>query len=122
MRDPNITQAERDWHRTRRMFVFHNNKLIIAGLLDDRGHREWFASEGWAFAYEHDVRGFYDETGVYLYRGADYRCDAEVEQTVEYDGSLFEGIVAAGTPIYGGMVPGEMGVRWQPIKQLGVVP
>lgn len=121
MRIASITEEERTWHRSRRMLVFIDHSLHVAPPWDERGHREWFAEAGWANAYENNVRGFYDSTGLYLYKGADYRCDDDVRRAVRNNMDLISCQVPAGLPVYGGMIPGLMGQRWEPIERLGTV-
>lgn len=127
------TQAERDWHRTRRMLVLIDGFWFVAPPDDERGHREWFADSHVEHAYETCVRGFIDETGVYLYKGSDYRLDDDVRGACEhdvaglwiiakYDRYGLSLLLRSGMPVYGGMVPGKLGERWDAIEKIAEVP
>lgn len=138
-----ITEAERTWHRTRHMFVIMSitapmvsTQLCADGLMlleaprhDDRGHREWLAD----LQAPHDafvtwVRGFRDDTGVYLYRGPDYACDDDVRRAadwlasrmIEPDGPLWPDWLGT-VGVHGGMRRGPLGTRWEPIEKIRTV-
>lgn len=115
------TEAERVWHRSRRAIVFHNGELRFNDKGDERGHREWFIDAGWYTAYEGSVRGFIDETGVYLYQG-EYMVTDRVRATAKHliANPLWPTGVAAGLPVFGGMLKSDVIGRWEPLEKLGV--
>lgn len=82
---------------------------------DVRSHSQWFKERGWDWA-EECVRGFVDDTGIYFYRGPNYDNDSSTIQAARELISEIRRTVAlsAGTPVFAGMYPGEIGTRWEP--------
>lgn len=121
MEDMTTMLVERLWHKTRTMIVWREGGLQMAPPNDDRSHKQWFADTGWTDAYEANVRGFIDTTGIYLYKGSDYRWDLHVEQVAFLVWQLAKykwSPEFKAMPIYGGMVPGQPGTRWLPQRRL----
>lgn len=126
---------EEAFHKSRRMFVQLEGSFWLAKPEDTRSHEEWFQEnfkdydESWLFKY---VRGFFDNSGVYLYiqtKGSKWDVTPQVLiaapaivwhlhfMTLEPDLKLQ---LPRGLPVYGGMVPTIPGVRWAPKCNLGL--
>jgi len=76
----------RHFHKTRRMFVIKDNKVIIAPEDSDLSHAEWLKEIGIisfsdTYFMEHGVRGYFDNKDtIYFYTGFDFRITPEVEK------------------------------------------
>lgn len=76
----------REFHKTRRMFVIKDGKVVIAPEGSDLSHAEWLKEIGvLSFTdtsfMEHGVRGYFDNKDtIYFYTGFDFRITPEVEK------------------------------------------
>jgi hypothetical protein len=109
---------EEEFHVQRRMFVL-GNTLQFARIGDPRSHAQWLRDD---YGIEKPMlRGFVDETGLYFYSTEDCRATKEdyriIQPWLREIGEYLD--LSENTPIHMGMIPGEIGVRWQPEKTLG---
>ena len=116
---------EEEFHRSRRMFVFHNGLVSVAEKNSPYSHKEWFESLGWNSedAIENSVRGFVSWKGdLYFYKGNDFHVDRETEREFfELLPKLSEKLLIAGKArIYGGMEKANSGWLWSPLKKFGL--
>lgn len=106
--------TEQEFHNQRKAFAIFDGKLnwCPKGL----SHKEWLVDTGLISQYIFDtelIRGYVDETGIYFYQG-DFTTNEYVETVAkswlcEFDSTL---------PVYCGVVKGQVGERWKPIKQI----
>jgi hypothetical protein len=78
--------AIRAFHKQRVMFVFYNGELHRK-YHTEQSHIEWFLQEGWIQNSQDEkfndlIRGYYDETGIYFYKGHAFSTDKELENFV----------------------------------------
>lgn len=114
-------KAEQDFHDNREIFycrkVDHNAFQLVECKTTGLSHHKWMVdicgmSED---TFENTVRGFKDNDGVYFYKGSEFKNDNDVEQAALALGALF-----LPRKIYCGMKPGEIGEKWQPIKEISL--
>lgn len=114
-------KAERDFHDNREIFycrkVDDNAFQLVECNTTGLSHHKWMVdicgmSED---TFENTVRGFKDNDGVYFYKGSEFKNDTDVEQAACAIGVLFRP-----RKIYCGMKPGEVGEKWQPIKEINL--
>lgn len=117
-----MVDSETAFHEQRRMFVVRDGRLELGPFNSPLSHRDWFLAEDWVGLFEGAVRGFFDETGIYFYRGATFASDPEVEETAVSLVPVFEELgLPAGLPVFAGMVRQETTGRWPPLKQVAVL-
>jgi len=68
------------FHVSRRMFAIKENKLFLAPENVDYSHAKWFEIKGWISPEDDSLmdtitRGYFDSTGIYFYKGYDFRID-----------------------------------------------
>lgn len=122
-----------DLHKQRRMFVVHadNNTVTFAEPSSPQSHVDWFAS--WVVeddepvpSIEHNVRGYLDATGIYFYKGDDYRGGPDVVETVALVINTVRHFIEAerpnfnysSSPVFAGVRVGVPGDRWEPLQEL----
>jgi len=75
------------YHQDRKMFVIINDNVHYAPDNSILSHRKWFIEKGWMTEEEDNLidvvtRGYVDQSGVYFYKGYDFRTDQETETTM----------------------------------------
>ncbi len=120
--------AVQEFHRQRRMFAIRQGTLYISPPGSTDSHAVWFERKGWinpadTQAMEELTRGFADDTGVYFYRGFDFRLDEFTEKIFFHH---FKGLVKMlevnhSLHVYGGMIRQEQPGRWPPRKDYGTI-
>jgi len=119
----------RTFHRSRRMFCIHQNKLFIAEPSLPYSHAVWFEKEGW-ISKENDklmdkiVRGIIDEFGdIYFYGGYDFNINNEIERI--FFNHLNEIVkqlkLKATARIFGGLIKQESCSKWPSRKNYGQI-
>lgn len=120
--------AERYLHNKRIMFAIRDG-INYYLKYSDLGHMEWFHELGWINELNRDyvinsvIRGYMDDTGIYFYRGYDFRID---DYDIEYFVKRLKNIRNAlelgdELPVYAGVIPGIIGVRFKPKYYIGTV-
>ena len=105
---------EREFHNSRKIFAYFDGKLNFCeevGL----SHHEWLVG-GNLFCdmvFNDLVRGYVDSEGVYFYKG-DFETDEYTERIASSCLNYFDNNL----PIYCGLIKGEVGDKWKPIKSL----
>lgn len=114
IQDAIIAIKEKEFHNNRRIFAYFNGGLIFC---EETGlsHYEWLVGGGLFcdLVFNDLVRGYVDSEGVYFYRG-DF-------QTDEYTESIAKsclGYFGDTLPVYCGLIKGEIGEKWKPVKQI----
>lgn len=106
---------EKEFHFKRKMFAyFPNENKMTFSPQTMLGHKEWICDKlGYSKEeFNNMIRGFEDEDGVYFYIG-DFKVNNKVENAAyEYKISNPE------KKVYCGMIPGEIGEKWKPIKEV----
>ncbi len=116
---------EEEFHKSRRMFVFHTGRVFVAEKKSPLSHKEWFESLEWDSekVIENNVRGFVSWKGdVYFYKGTDFHVDKESEwEFFEFLPVLAEKInISKKARIYGGLEKANIGWQWNPLKKYGL--
>lgn len=112
-------------HSSRIMFAIVNENLKISKNCDTRGHKEWFKDEGFLNIQPFDsiIRGYVDETGIYMYVGENFITNIQYEQTfltyIKDICSLLH--LSYNLSVFAGMHIGKKGEKWYPIKTLGKI-
>lgn len=101
---------------------FHNQRLAFA-IFDDKinwcptglSHYEWLVDSRLfqEIQFNKLVRGYMDKTGIYFYSG-DFKTNEYVENTAKY----WMDSIDTKLPVYCGVVKGNVGERWKPIKRI----
>lgn len=105
--------TEQEFHNQRIAFAIYNDKLNYCpkGL----SHYDWLVKGNIVdeFVFNGLVRGYMDETGIYFYSG-----DFETNDYVENMAKAWCNSLDSSKPVYCGVIRGEVGERWKPIKQI----
>lgn len=105
--------TEKEFHNHRDAFAIFDDKLnwCPKGL----SHYEWLVDSDMfqEIQFNEIVRGYTDETGIYFYQG-----DFETNDYVEVIARSWMNSIDKEKPVYCGVVKGEVGERWKPIKQI----
>lgn len=118
------------FHRSRRMFVIIEGKLLLADPNVPYSHAEWFEKERWLSQdsdsfMEDNVRGFVDTEGIYAYVGYDFRTSPLVEKLLTAYFILQQFVVKLDakrdTRLFTGMQKQDGGGKFMPQKYLGTV-
>jgi hypothetical protein len=118
--------ATRAFHKQRIMFVFHNGELHIK-YHTEQSHIEWFLQEGWIQDMQDEkfndlIRGYYDKTGIYFYKGHAFSTDKDLENfVVNLKKTLQLAIKQPGLPVYCGVTPSKLGEIFKPVKFMYVL-
>jgi len=78
-------ETVKSFHKSRRMFCIHKDKLFIAKPNLSYSHAVWFEKEGWMSKEKDElmneiVRGIVNNEGnVYFYTGYDFQINKEIE-------------------------------------------
>lgn len=120
--------AIQELHQGRRMFAIRKKFLHVSSQDSIDSHAVWFERKGWITpvdtqAMDEITRGFTDNTGVYFYRGFDFRVDETAERVFFHH---FPGLVKmlelnTSLPVYGGMIRQDQPGRWPPRKEYGTI-
>ncbi len=115
---------EEEFHKSRRMFVFHKGLVFLAEKNSPLSHSGWFESIGWNSedVMENSVRGFVSWDGdVYFYKGEDFHVDRDAEREFfELLPKLSEKLmISRKARIYGGLQKANIGWLWNPLKKYG---
>ena len=111
-------QAEKKFHNNREAFAYicNNDKHMITfcstpGL----SHKEWLIDMlGYSEEeFNNTVRGFKDKSGIYFYIGK-FETNDDVERIAKHYKEFYSG----GQKVYCGMIPGKIGERWKPMKEI----
>ena len=112
------------FHRSRRMFLIKDGKVVIGPEKTSMSHLEWFNSIGLdgKKTVRESVRGFVDGRGLFFYRGEDFTADNETENTLL--GHLTELAreleLPPHTQVYAGVIK-TAGTTYPPKKKLGTI-
>lgn len=117
------------FHKSRRMFCIHKNRLLIAEPNLPYSHAIWFEKEGW-ISKEDDkqmneiVRGIVNSEGdIYFHTGYDFRIDNETEliffSHLKELANLLK--LKPTAKIFGGLIKQESGFKWPPKKEYGPI-
>ena len=105
----------KDFHKSRRMFCIHKNKLFVAEPNLEYSHAVWFEKEGWISKQKDElinevIRGMVDYKGdIYFYRGYNFEIDKNVEKMFfAYLKELVEKLnLKPSSKIFGGLIIGN---------------
>jgi hypothetical protein len=117
------------FHKSRRMFCIHQDRVYIAQQNLPYSHAVWFENEGWISRESDELmneitRGIKDNKGnIYFYVGYNFEINPKVE-TILF--SHLEELVKRlklepDAKIFGGMIKQEAGKIWHPRKEYGQV-
>lgn len=122
-------EQARDFHRQRDMFAIlrdedmdrlkTNVRLKFASSSDPRSHSEWLKED---FGIRDPIlRGYVDKTGIYYYSGDDFSATKDdFKKILVYlkdIGAMCD--CSEDTPVYAGVIRGEIGKRWNPVQKIG---
>lgn len=111
-------QSEKEFHNNREAFAYiptNGKNMITFCSTPGLSHREWLIDK---LGYSEDefnkiIRGFKDETGVYFYTG-NFETNDHVEDVAKSYKEFYAGVQR----VFCGMLPGKIGERWTPIKEI----
>ena len=107
--------TEQEFHSQRKAFAIFDDKLNWSP--DNLcSHREWLVDSDLfdEAQFEDLVRGYIDETGIYFYQGTNF----ETNEYVEDIAKSWMNSINTTSPVYCGVVKGNIGERWKPIKKI----
>lgn len=122
----NVKSKVDKFHKNRRIFAIIDNILYIAPVDTTFSHLEWLEHERLLKTINKNldniIRGFVDCDGLYFYEG-----DFAINKRAEY--GIFKHLndlinklrIDKNFHIYGGFIKGEVGQKWLPIKDYGVL-
>ena len=123
----NESEKTRKFHQNRRMFAIKNEILYLAPSRSSYSHAEWFEKEGWISITDFSemdsiTRGCIDKSGIYVYRGWDFRFNQKDISTLLRKLPKIIGILSISKEkhLYGGMVRDSRG-ELTPIKDFGTL-
>lgn len=111
-------RAEKEFHNNREAFAYiptNGKNMITFCSTPGLSHKEWLIDR---LGYSEDefnkiIRGFKDETGVYFYVG-NFETNERVEDIAKSYKEFYSGVQR----VFCGMIPGKIGERWKPIKEI----
>lgn len=115
--------SEKAFHVQRRMFYANGNHIAFAPVGDIRSHKAWMIDEGVGHLYNKVIRGYADPTGIYLYKGDNYTLDL-ADLAIARNHAKIVGLRLRLDPsieVWGGVIPGQVGVRWKGRMKLGTL-
>jgi len=122
------TEKRKSFHRSRRMFAIKENKLFIAPENVTYSHANWFELLGWINSEDDSLmnlltRGYFDDTGIYFYRGYDFHIDEKAEKDMlGFISELVEKFsLSKNLHLFGGKIKQEIDGKWPPIKDYGPI-
>ena len=125
----NSTREIARYHKQRRIFCVHEDRLYIAEKNLTSSHLEWFSDIGILNdpkdkSFEKIVRGYLSKDGdIYFYIGSNFKVNKSSEEI--FFSKLKELIkelnIENTAKIYGGMHVGKKGEGWKPLKEYGLV-
>ena len=103
--------TEQEFHNQRVAFAIFDDKLHTC--YDGLSHYDWLVKSGLFSESQFNdiIRGFMDSTGIYFYQG-----DFETNEYVEDMALSWYSTLHPTLPVYCGMIKGNVGERWKPIK------
>lgn len=109
------------YHKTRWMFVIHEEHLFIADKGSSQSHKEWLESVG--VELKDQTRGYLSGKKIFFYRGEDFRVDWQVLKDV---GQFLPHITYAfdlngDEKIFCGVIKGNPGEQWKGRLCIGTV-
>lgn len=111
------------FHAQRRMFYFQGTYLMLAKSGDLRSHKEWMTAEGVGHLFNKVIRGYADDTGIYLYKGEDFTLPGEDLEAARR-GAMLVGLQLRLEPsieVWAGVIPGPIGTRWRGRMKIGTL-
>jgi len=124
------TEKVKTFHRSRRMFCIHQNRLYVAKPNLSYSHAVWFEKEGWISRQKDKLidkitRGFVDNSGdIYFYTEYDFRINPDIELVFfSHLGGLVGKLnLKLNSKIFGGLIkPQTSGEKWKPRKDYGTI-
>ncbi len=116
------------FHSSRRMFAIKDGRIHLAPEGATYTHAKWFQMEGWMnpendSIMETTTRGYTDNTGIYFYKGFDFRIDEESEKEVldNLESLVRQTGVSKERHLYGGKIKQEEGGDWPARKDYGCI-
>ena len=117
----------KDFHRSRRMFCIHKNKLHTAKPNLPYSHATWFEKMGWISKDDDKlmseiIRGIVDSFGdIYFYVGYDSEVNGKAESVFfSYLSQLAAKLkLKSSTKIFGGLIKQKPGKIWPPRREYG---
>lgn len=107
--------TEKEFHSQRKAFAIVDMKLQWCE--EALSHHEWLVKGGIISEEEFNdtIRGYVDKTGIYFYIG-----DFETSTMVEIIARAWMNHIDVNPskPVYCGLIKGEVGERWKPIKRI----
>lgn len=114
-----------EFHSQRRMFAVLGGGLVMAKFGIPEGHDRWLRTLGVSETeFPTLIRGYIHKDGIVFYRGHDFTTDQELENEVP---DLIRKMRLMRTPpdlkllVCCGVIKGEIGEIWPPLKILGTV-
>lgn len=110
-----------EFHKQRRMFYCNGSHVEIAPANDERSHGKWMSDTGVGHLYNKVIRGYADETGIYLYKGENFSLEIQDFRPAR-KAAMIVGLtlrLVQSTPVWGGVIPGQPGTRWRGRMLLG---
>ena len=108
------------------MFGIKDNELHLAPSEADYSHSHWFKNEGWITETDRSamnkiVRGYVDDTGVYVYVGDDFHCNAnELAIFLKFLPQLNKELkINPKLRVHAGMIVKAGSAKYEPEKDLG---
>ena len=124
-------EDDKNFHRSRIMFIFKNGKVTVAPKGVSYSHLEWFEKEGWvdranSIAFlEENTRGFFfpSQNALYFYKGVGFYFDNQlIEQVKNMIGDLQRELGLSGdTRILAGPKKKVITGKEYPQKYLGTI-
>ena len=116
----------KEFHSQRRMFLILDSKVYISPDNVIWSHAQWFEKLGFNPTEEfmnQNPRGYYDNTGLYFYKGYDFSLSKETEKIVLEN--LKELVNKTGISIeshlFGGAIKQSKPGKWPPEKDYGII-
>lgn len=104
------------FHVSRRMFVLLPSGLVVASTNDPRSHEEWLGPDAYVYA-----RGYWDNDGVYVYRGRDFSPVSNYDLKRLCNGLVGWLFPRLDLPVHNGVVVGGVGEKWEPLVRCGTI-
>jgi len=118
-----ITDEINKLHENRTMLAVIDNKLIKKKA-SKQSHKDWFIEEKWIgnssdTVFENIIRGYFDNTGIYFYKGDDFSTDESLELFVKHNITIIQSVIKLeGLNIYCGLIKGKPGEKFKPDKYI----
>lgn len=121
--------AVKSFHAGRKMIVFRGERIFYKDNTT-QSHADWFTFRGWISnsgdeRFEDIIRGYIDDTGVYFYKGVDFKTDEQMELFIKDRLHMISRFVRQFSyqpiKVYCGVKKGEVGQKYAPISYIGCV-